>query len=84
MLNSLRGCVCNSEVGDSRQLYKLGVTTQLSKDLPGLLGSRAVLAVGLLGLLLVVGVILPAVWSRERTRRAAALKVLERLLRWRS
>jgi len=33
--------------------------------------------------LLVGGVIFPIVWSRDRARRMAALKVLDRLLRWR-
>jgi len=29
------------------------------------------------------GVIFPAVWSSKRARRAAALNVLDRILRWR-
>ena len=33
--------------------------------------------------LVIGGAIFPAVWSRRRTRRTAALDVLDRLLRWR-
>ncbi len=57
---------------------------QVSKDLPELLRNQAVLLVLVLLVLLVIGgVILPAVWSRRRTRRTAALDVLDRILRWR-
>jgi hypothetical protein len=34
----------------------------------------------LLGILVFSGVVLPAVWSRKRTRRAAAAEVLQQLL----
>jgi hypothetical protein len=63
-----------------RQLYELSVISQVSKALR----SQAVLLiVGLLVVLMVAGVILPAVWSAKKTRRTAALDVLDRLLRWR-
>ncbi len=56
---------------------------QVSKHLPGLLGNQAVLLVLVLLIVLVIGgVLFPAVWSRKRTRRTAALDVLDRLLRW--
>jgi hypothetical protein len=55
--------------------------TQVSN---GLARNQAVLL--LLGLLLVLvigGVIFPAVWPGKKTRRTAALDVLDRILRWR-
>lgn len=56
---------------------------QVSKHLPGLLGNQAVLLVLVLLIVLVIGgVLFPAVWSRKKTRRTAALDVLDRLLRW--
>jgi len=83
VLNSVRECLCNREVGGSRQVYRLSVIAQVSKHLPGLLGNQAVLLVlGLLVLFVMGGVIFPAVWSRKKTRRTAALDVLDRLLRW--
>jgi hypothetical protein len=33
--------------------------------------------------LVIGGVIFPAVWSRKKARRTAALDVLDRILRWR-
>ena len=36
---------------------------------------------GVLPLLLILGVIYPAVWSRKKMRRTAALDVLDRILR---
>jgi hypothetical protein len=41
------------------------------------------LILGLVILLVLGGVIFPAVWSSKRTRRTAALNVLDRILRWR-
>ena len=83
MLTSVRGCICNGEVAGSRRIYELSVMAQVSKDLPGLLGNQAVLLIlGLLIILVIGGVIFPAVWSRKRTRRTAALDVIDRLLRW--
>ena len=56
---------------------------QVSNSLPGLLNNQAVLVIIVLVIVLVIGgVIFPAVWSRKRTRRTAALAVLDRLLRW--
>ena len=79
MLNSVRGCICNGEAGGSRQVYRLSVMAQVSNSLPGLLRNQAVLVI--LALVIVL-VIFPAVWSGKKTRRTAALDVLDRLLRW--
>ena len=84
MLNSVRGCICNGEGGGGRQLYELSVMSQVSSGFSGLVRSQAtMLILGLLVVLVVAAVILPAVWSRKRARRTAALDVLDRLLRWR-
>jgi hypothetical protein len=80
VLNSVRGCICNSEAGGSRQVYRLSVLAQASRDIPDLLRNQAVLVIIIL---VIGGVIFPAVWSRKGPRRAAALDVLDRLLRWR-
>ncbi len=42
----------------------------------------ALLILGLLLVLLIGGVIFPAVWSSKKTRRTAALDVIDSLLRW--
>ena len=42
----------------------------------------ALLILGLVVALVVGRVIFPTVWSRKKTRRTAALDVLDRLLRW--
>jgi hypothetical protein len=84
VLNSVRGCICAREVGGSRQVYQFSVITQVSRDIPGLLRSQpALLILGLLIVFVAGGVIMPAVWSSKKTRRTAALDVLDRLLRWR-
>jgi hypothetical protein len=84
MLNSVRGCVCAREVGNSRPVYRLSVFAQVSRDIPGLLRNQEVLLIlGLLAVLVIAVVIIPAVWSSKKTRRTAALDVLDRLLRWR-
>ena len=84
MLNSLRGCLCASEAEGSRQIYRLSVIAQVSRDIPDLMRNQAALLIlGLLIVLVVGGVIFPAVWSSKKTRRTAALDVLVRLLRWR-
>jgi hypothetical protein len=50
----------------------------------GLMKNHAVLMIIALVIVLVIGgVIFPAVWSSKRTRRTAALDVLDRILRWR-
>ncbi len=83
MLTSVRGCICNGEVGGSRRIYELSMMSQVSNSLPGLLRNQAVLVILVLVIVLVMGgVILPAVWSGKRTRRTAALDVLDRILRW--
>ena len=84
MLNSVRGCVCTREVVGPRQLCRFSVITQVSRDMPGLMRNQAVLLIlGLLVVLVVIGVIFPAVWSSKKARRTAALDVLDRILRWR-
>lgn len=84
MLTSVRGCICNSEAGSFRRIYELSMMSQVSRDLPGLLRNQAVLLIlGLLIVLVVGGVIMPAVWSSKKARRTAALDVLDRLVRWR-
>ena len=84
VLTSLRGCICNGEAGGSRQFYELSMVAQVSNGLPGLLRNQAVLLILIVVVVLVIGgVIFPAVWSRKKTRRTAALDVLDRLLRWR-
>jgi hypothetical protein len=50
----------------------------------GLARNQVVLLIlGLLLVLVIGGVIFPAVWSSKKTRRTAALDVLDRILRWR-
>jgi hypothetical protein len=57
---------------------------QAGNGLPGLARNQAVLVIaGLVVVLVISGVIFPAVWSRKRTRRTAALAVLDRIVRWR-
>ena len=56
---------------------------QVSNNLSGLLRNQAVLLIlGLVIVAMIGGVIFPAVWSGKKTRRTAALDVLDRLLRW--
>jgi hypothetical protein len=81
MLISLRGCICNSEAPGSRQLYELSMMAQTGNSL--LRNQVALVILGVLAVLVIGGVVLPAVWSRRKTRRTAALDVLDRLLRWR-
>jgi hypothetical protein len=70
-------------VGGFRQVYELSVMAQVSNGFSGLLRNQAVLLIiGLVIILVIGGVIFPAVWSNKRTRRTAALHVLDRLLRW--
>ncbi len=84
MLTSVRGCICNGEAGGSRPVYELSMIAQVSNSLPGLLRNQAVLVIlGLMLVLVIGGVIFPAVWSGKKTRRMAALDVLDRILRWR-
>jgi hypothetical protein len=83
VLTSVRGCICNGEAGGSRQFCELSMMAQVSNSLPGLLRNQAVLLILALVIVLVsAGVIFPAVWSGKKTRRTAALDVLDRLLRW--
>lgn len=83
MITSVRGCICNSEAGSFRRIYELSMMSQVSSGLSGLLRNEAVLViVGLVVFLVIGGVVLPAVWSRKKTRRTAALDVLDRLVRW--
>jgi len=75
VLISVRGCSDNN-AGGCRQLYELSVISQVSN----VLRNHAAL---LIIVLVIGGVIFPAVWSRKKTRRTAALDVLDRILRWR-
>ena len=64
-----------------RHLYELSVISQVSN---GLMRNQAVLLiVGLVIILVIGGVVFPAVWSGKKVRRTAALDVLDRILRWR-
>jgi hypothetical protein len=72
MFINVRGCPDNPEAGGSRQLYGLSVMAQVSNGLPGLLRNHTALLIVALGIILVIGgVIFPAVWSARR--RAAWL-----------
>ena len=83
MFTSVRGCICNGEAGGSRQFYELSMMTQVSNSLPGLLRNQPVLLILALVIVLVIAVvIIPAIWSGKKTRRTAALDVLDRILRW--
>ena len=80
MFISLRGNADIPESGGGRQLFELSVMSHVS----GVLGNHGVLAVlALVAILMITGMIYPAVWSGKKARRTAALEVLDRLLRWR-
>lgn len=84
MLNSVRGCICTSEARGFRPLYELSVIAQVDNGFSELLRSQAALLILGLIVVLVAGVVIfPAVWSSKKTRRTAALDVLDRILRWR-
>jgi hypothetical protein len=76
---SVRGCT-DKTAGGCRQLYRLSAISQVSNVLRN---QVVLLILGLVVVLVIGGVILPAVWSRRKTRRTAALDVLDRILRWR-
>jgi hypothetical protein len=76
---SVRGCT-DKTAGGCRQLYELSVISQVNDVLRN---HGALLILGLVVALVIGGVIFPAVWSRKKTRRTAALDVLDRILRWR-
>lgn len=80
MFVSVRGTSVISGAGGRRQLYEFSVISQAGNVLRN---HGALLILGLLVALVVGGVIFPAVWSRKKTRRTAALDVLDRILRWR-
>jgi hypothetical protein len=77
---SLRGTTDKTGAGGCRQLYELSAVSQVSNVLRN---HGALLILGLVAAFVIGGVILPAVWSRRKTRRTAALDVLDRILRWR-
>ena len=81
---SLRGTTDIPEARGCRQLYELSAVSQVSNVLRN---HGALLIIGLVIALVIAlvigGVIFPAVWSRRKTRRTAALDVLDRILRWR-
>ena len=77
VLTSVRGCICNSEAGGSRRIYELSMMAQVSN---GLVRNQALLVIlGLVVVLVIGGGDLPAVWSGKKTRRTAALDVLDRI-----
>ena len=78
MFISVRGCSDNNAEG-CRQLYELSVISQVSNVLRN---QAALVFLGLVIVLVIGGVIFPAVWSGKKTRRTAALDVLDRILRW--
>ena len=78
MFISVRGCSDNN-AGGCRQLYELSVISQVSNVLRN---HPALLIIGLVVAFVIGGVVFPAVWSRKKARRTAALDVLDRLLRW--
>lgn len=81
MLNSVRGYICNSEVGRPRRIYEPSMITQVRS---GLARNQALLViVALVIIRVMVGVIFPALWSGKKTRRTAALDVLDCIVRWR-
>jgi len=75
---SVRGCT-DKTAGGCRKLYELSVISQVSNVLRN---HGALLILGLVVILVIGGVIFPAVWSRKKPRRTAALDVLDRILRW--
>lgn len=84
MITSVRGCICTRGVGGPGRIYEISMLAQFSNGLSGLLRSQAALVIlGVLLVLVIVGVIFPAVWSSKKTRGTAALDVLDRILRWR-
>jgi hypothetical protein len=80
VLNSVRGCICNSEAARVRQLYEVSMMSQVNYGFSGLMRSQAALLI--LVVLMVGGVIMPAVWSSKKARRTAALDVLDRVIRF--
>jgi hypothetical protein len=84
VLTSVRGCTHIFEAGRPRQLYELSMMAQVSNGISGVPRNQVVLLIiGLVIILVIGGVIFPAVWSSKKTRRTAALDVLDRILRWR-
>jgi threonine/homoserine/homoserine lactone efflux protein len=79
MFISVRGCSVKT-AGGCRQLYGLSVISQVSNVLRN---HAALVIIALVVVLVIGGVIFPAVWSGKKTRRTAALDVLDRILRWR-
>lgn len=66
---------------DYRQICGLSVMAQVSHGL--MRNQAALLILGLVVILVIGVVIIPAVWSSKKTRRTAALDVLDSILRWR-
>ena len=81
MLTSVRECIGDGDVEGPRRIYELCMLAQASTGLAR--NQIALLILGLLLVLVIGGVIFPAVWSDKKTRRMAALDVLDRILRWR-
>lgn len=81
MLDRVRQSIRAFTATPGRRLSQLVVLAQVKPairaDGDAVLAMAAVLLV-----ILVAGVVLPAVWSGKPTRRRAALAVLDRLVRW--
>jgi hypothetical protein len=84
VLNSVRGCLSASEAEGIRQVCRFSASAQISEGISGIARNPlAVAATVLLLVLIIGGVLFPAIWSRKEERRTAALAVLDRLLPWR-
>jgi hypothetical protein len=68
----------------ANRLGQLALLAQAKTAINKIAGGQWTLAlVVLIAVLLIVGVLWPAIWSQKPSRRKAALAVLDRLLRWR-
>jgi uncharacterized protein (DUF2062 family) len=59
----------------------LSLATLGEPFLLGVAGSVLAGLIGLIAVIMLLFVVLPAVWSRKRTRREAALAVLDRIMK---
>jgi hypothetical protein len=80
---SVRECIRTREVGCPCAVPRIHAFAQASTVSKILSNQDALVVLGILAILVIVLVVLPAVWSEKPTRRKAALAVLDRLLRWR-
>ena len=80
---SVRECISTREAGCPCVVPRFHAFAQVGTVSKILSSQDALVVLGILAILVMVLVILPAVWSEKPTRRKAALAVLDRLLRWR-